>query len=130
MEISAMSPDFDVATPYMVLLQVRGVRCAFTVARFLVLGARIGHTKNREIHQSLALGDCRLGVQNNNQPKIGIIVRYDVVEDRGGQGAACGRTLSHHLGRRMEQHKNNKNKIHCDIYRPPIGGPTHNNRPK
>ena len=34
------------------------------------------------------------------------------------------------LGHRMEQHKNNENKIHGGVNRPPIGGPKHNNQPK
>ena len=41
-----------------------------------------------------------------------------------------GETMSHHLGRRMEQCKNNENKIHGGINRPPIGRPKHNNQPK
>ena len=47
-----------------------------------------------------------------------------------GGGGARGETLSRHLGRRMEQRKNNKNTIHGGIYRPPIGKPKHNNQPK
>jgi hypothetical protein len=30
----------------------------------------------------------------------------------------------------MEKHKNNDNKIHGGVNRPPIGGPKHNNQPK
>ena len=45
-------------------------------------------------------------------------------------GGAHGETLSHRLGRRMEQCKNDKNTIHCGIYQPPIGKPKHNNQPK
>ena len=45
-------------------------------------------------------------------------------------GGAHGETLSHCLGRRMEKCKNNENKIHGGVNRPPIGKSTHNNQPK
>ncbi len=45
-------------------------------------------------------------------------------------GGSRGETLSHCLGHRMEQHKNDKNTIHGGIYRLPIGKPKHNNQPK
>ena len=45
-------------------------------------------------------------------------------------GGALEEMLSHRLGRRMEQHKNNENKIQGGVNQPPIGGPKHNNQPK
>ncbi len=54
----------------------------------------------------------------------GILERWHV------GGGSCGETMSHCLGRRMEQRKNNKNKIHGDLNWPHIGKSTHNNQPK
>jgi hypothetical protein len=85
--------------------------------------------KNRVMSVALALSGQNLKGRPSNRPSVGISGERESGEVVHGSEAR-GETLSHHLERQIELHKNNENNIHGGVKQPPIGKSTYDKQPK